>query len=266
VQLFHSLVALGQPRILRQQYLDFAVGRNFRKSLLVHGGRESDIRTSPDMDRLDDLRWAGHFRPAPEAPEGFQSWLNKSGRRWNTRDAVEIAMIQALTAVWPASLDVPTLTDRIRPALPQDQDEAGTRKIVRDALQKLFQQNFLNFALEPTPYDQMPPTDRALPTLVPGFAEIHRRRQDPGFGIGTFNLWHECVSLQLKPAEAFLIPFLDGRHSRKQLSLLLRDALNRGAVPALDGKSLKGRRNLDALADRMVGGLLDLLMRQGLLV
>jgi methyltransferase-like protein len=265
VQLSHSLVALGQPRMLRQQYLDFAIGRNFRKSLLVHDDRESEIRISPDMDRLGDLRWAGHFRPAPDAPEGFQSYLNKPGRRWNTRDAVEIAIIQTLTEVWPASLDVPALTDRIRPTLPQDLDEAGVRKALLDTLQKLFQQNFLNFALEPTPYDRMPSADRASPVLTPGFAEIYRRRQNPDFGIGTFNLWHESVSLQLRHAEAFLIPYLDGQHGRKQLTVLLRDALNRGAVPALDGKSLKGQRNLDALADRVVNGLLDLLMRQGLL-
>ncbi|WP_323028811.1 class I SAM-dependent methyltransferase [Castellaniella defragrans] len=266
VQLSHSLVALGQPRMLRQQYLDFAIGRNFRKSLLVHDDRESEIRISPDMDRLDDLRWAGHFRPAPDAPERFQSYFNKPGRRWNTRDAVEIAIIQTLTEVWPASLDVPALTDRIRPALPQDLDEAGEHKAVLDTLQKLFQQNFLNFALEPTPYDRIPSADHASPALTPGFAEIYRRCQNPDFGIGTFNLWHESVSPQLKPAEAFLIPYLDGQHSRKQLAILLRDALNRDTVPALDGKSLKGQRNLDALADRVVNGLLDLLVRQGLLI
>src|SRR5690606_18959961 len=51
VQLNHSLVALGQPREFRQQYLDFAVGRNFRKSLLVHKYRADKMLVSPDMER-----------------------------------------------------------------------------------------------------------------------------------------------------------------------------------------------------------------------
>src|SRR5690606_24704578 len=50
VQLNHSLVALGQPREMRQQYLDFAVGRNFRKSLLVHKDRADEILISPDLE------------------------------------------------------------------------------------------------------------------------------------------------------------------------------------------------------------------------
>src|SRR5690606_34681230 len=61
VQLNHSLVALGQPREMRQQYLDFAVGRNFRKSLIVHQERAEKIEVTPDLERMADMRWAGHF-------------------------------------------------------------------------------------------------------------------------------------------------------------------------------------------------------------
>lgn len=73
------------------------------------------------------------------------------------------------------------------------------------------------------------------------------------------------INLLLKKAEAFLLPHINGSNSRKQLATLLRDALSAGKVPNTDGKSLKGQRNLDALADKVVGKLLDLLKRQGVL-
>src|SRR5690606_19432850 len=59
VQLNHSLIAMGQPKVLRQQYLDFAIGRNFRKSLLVHHESVADVEVCPDLVLLRNLRWAG---------------------------------------------------------------------------------------------------------------------------------------------------------------------------------------------------------------
>lgn len=106
---------------------------------------------------------------------------------------------------------------------------------------------------------------RDMPRLIPGVAHIHRQRRDPAFGVGLYNLWHDTLNLQLKEAEAFVLPYMDGQHSRKQLATMLRDALSRGAVPGTDGKSMKGQRNLDAHADKILGKLLELLMRQGLL-
>lgn len=61
------------------------------------------------------------------------------------------------------------------------------------------------------------------------------------------------------------VPDSSGR-SRKQLAIALRDTLSRGDVLSTDGKSLKGQRNLDPTADKIVGKLLDLLKRQETLV
>ena len=63
-----------------------------------------------------------------------------------------------------------------------------------------------------------------------------------------------------------MLKHIDGQRTRKQLATVLRDALNRGDVVSTDGKSLKGQRNLDAVADKIVGKLLGLLKQQGVLV
>lgn len=270
VQLNHSLVALGQPRVVRQQYLDFAVGRNFRKSMIVHSERVDQLAVAPDLSRLEEVRWAGHFIEAdvPEgSPKNVRSYLNHRNRRINTSEPAVVAVIQTVTRAWPGSVTYEELQRGAREHLPPEiaADEHVVHKTVRDAVETLFRLNSLRYTLDPSPYDTRASGERNGPELVPGFQYLYERRKDKSFGVGTFNLWHETVNAQFKEAEEFLLPYIDGKHSRKQLAVILRDALQAGKVSATDGKSLKGQRNLDALADRMVGKLLDFLRRHALL-
>lgn len=271
VLLNHSLVAMGQPRELRQQYLDFAVGRNFRKSLIVHQERADQIAITPDLERLVDLRWAGYFTEADapdDAPKNRRFFQSHKKRPLHTGEAPVLAVIQALTHAWPASVDFDTLVKHVRADLTteQAQDDATTRKIVLDVLQTLFRLNSLLFTLEPSPYETEAASAKDnSPALIPGFTHILEQRKDPAFGVGTYNLWHDTVNLQLKEAETWLLPHINGSNSRKQLATLLRDVLSAGKVPSTDGKLLKGQRNLDATADKIVGKLLELLKRQGVL-
>lgn len=273
VQLHHSLVAMGQPREVRQQYLDFAVGRNFRKSLIVHKERSANIPKSPDLDKLTDLHWAGHFTEAPadeKTPKGRRKFRNHKNRIIYSNDPVILALFNALTHAWPATLSVQDLQEHAQTALGNTADTDTTRKQVLDALKTLFGLNCLRYSLEPGPYDTTKPSDSHgnSPTLalVPGLAHLMQQRSNPAFGIGLFNLWHENIAVTLKDAEHFLLQHMNGTHTRKQLATLLRDALHRGDVISTDGKSLKGQRNLDATADKTLGRLLDLLKRQGLLL
>lgn len=271
VQLNHSLVSIGQPRVLRQQYLDFAVGRNFRKSLVVHKERADQIHTSPYLEALADLRWAGHFTESdsptkdPKNRRFFRSYKNQP---LYTIEAPVLAVIQALTRVWPASMDFESLVKHARASLApeQAQDDAAARMAIIGALQTLFRLNSLRFTFEPTPHDLKETADGSdAPALIPGFAHILEQRKDPAFGVGTYNLWHDTVNLRLREAEAYVLAHINGNNTRKQLATALRNALTEGKVPNTDGKSMKGQRNLDAVADKIVGGLLDLLKRQGLL-
>lgn len=268
VQLHHSLIALGQPRAMRQQYLDFAVGRNFRKSLLVHNERGNQIMGSPDMGRLSDLRWASYFtpfEPDTKLPKGQKAFRNHRNNPLYSNDAVVLATINALTDAWPRSLSFDELHNAISTSLPSAQDDTARRTALQNALQTLFRLNTLRYTLEASPYDQDTDTPSHNPALLGTAHLLYERRKDPSFGVGLHNLWHETINIQLKDAEAFLMPYINGEHTRKQLATLLRDALTQGTVPATDGKSLKGQRNLDATADKMVGKLLDLLKRNGLL-
>lgn len=273
VQLNHSLVALGQGREVRQQYLDFAVGRNFRKSLLVHRSRAHLIPMSPDLDKLADLLWAEHFteeKPEATTRDASRIFRNHRGHAVYSSDPTVIEIFKTLTNAWPKALNFSALVKQIQKNLPALSEPEAAAKATLEALKTLFRLNCLRYGLEnvaPSNKTEKEKIDsNNKPLLIKGFAYLQQQKQNPGFGIGTYNLWHESINLSLNDVEAHLIQHIDGKHTRKQLSTRLRDALHRGDVCDSNGISLKGQRNLDATTEKIVSKLLTFLSRQGVLV
>ncbi|MBV6273202.1 methyltransferase regulatory domain-containing protein [Alcaligenaceae bacterium CGII-47] len=266
VQLNHSLVALGQPKVLRQQYLDFAIGRNFRKSMVVHHEREGEIDINPELGRVPDLRWAGFFvlqdSPA-NAPAGSQTYINHKGQNLTTSEAKVVAVLKTLSEAWPSAIGFSDLLAQVQAQELLRGDPEAVKQGVEEALQILFKLNQVRMSLEQGPYDSRHGTS---PMLVPGFAYLQVAGQDPAFDVGRANLWHEVVNIQLKDAEAFILPWIDGTNTETQLRTRLRDALQQGKVPSTDGQMLTGQRNLDATAGGILNKLFDLLRRNGLLL
>ncbi|MCK2127350.1 class I SAM-dependent methyltransferase [Thauera aromatica] len=261
VQLNHSLIALGQPKILRQQYLDFAIGRNFRKSLLIDGTRHPSIGNDPDLDRLADLRFAGRFTETgrdERAAKPRVKYTNHKGRELHTSDPMVEAVIHGLTQAWPRSATVECLLDA--PAVAAA--PGAERDAVLSALRTLYQLGMVHVTRDADAYA---PPSPALPTLIPGVCTLSAPAGDAPCLVGQFNLWHDARKPRFKPAERWLLPYLDGTQSEAQLRTRLRDALTQGRVPATDGQWLTGQRNLDAQAQTMVRRLLDFLRGQGLL-
>ncbi|MCH3786645.1 methyltransferase regulatory domain-containing protein, partial [Campylobacter jejuni] len=71
---FGGTVALGlnglsvnAGREMREQYLDFAIGRSFRKSLLVHAERAGDILDPPAGGAFVAMHFAADLTPLPGA-------------------------------------------------------------------------------------------------------------------------------------------------------------------------------------------------------
>ncbi|HEY9280508.1 MAG TPA: class I SAM-dependent methyltransferase [Eoetvoesiella sp.] len=266
VQLNHSLIALGQPKVMRQQYLDLAIGRNFRKSMLVQQEREAEIAISPDLGRLRDLRWAGFFTrgESPQgAPVGHHTYTNHKGGPLNTTEVRVIAVANALSQAWPVAVSFNDLVSHVQAQGVLAGDSSDVEKAVQEALDTLFKLNQLRFSLDAGPYANSQST---APQLIPGLAYLIQQNKDSASGVGRFSLWHDGINIQLKEAESFLLPHINGKNTENQLRALLRDVLHDGKVPATDGKMLTGQRNLDAKALLMVSKLLDFLNRQGALL
>jgi predicted O-linked N-acetylglucosamine transferase (SPINDLY family)/SAM-dependent methyltransferase len=204
VALFNSLKGLGQTAAVRQQYLDFAVGRRFRQSMLVHQERAGQCLSAPDLTRLEDLRFAGVFRmhrPEMGQPINRRRYTNQAGRSFVTEDTRVSAVMAALTAAWPATC---TMADLVA-AMPDQcwEDKDVLRQSVRKALETMLRAGVLRIASEATPYDaDTSATLRLLPHLRAAL-EAH----PDGGSVGTWTLWHAPVELALSAAE---VDFLRG--------------------------------------------------------
>lgn len=258
VQLNLSLTALGRSKVMRQQYLDFLVGQNFRKSLLVHAERSAGIAVQPDLERLTDLRFSAHFRQVDAPPDSLpgQKWfVDQNGMRLLSDDPAVLSLIGLLSESWPRSIG-------------WDESKAKTvldEVALRKALEELFRLGRVHLSIGPTPYDRAPAA--STPQLIPGVCQLLALMDAGENGhIGLYDLLHRSILWRPSEVDAFVLRLVDGKRKTADLRNELRDAWQRGNVPGPDGKSLVGQRNLDALAQRAVHQVLETLRQKGMLL
>ncbi|QKH39342.1 methyltransferase regulatory domain-containing protein [Achromobacter pestifer] len=257
VQLNLSLTAIGQPRLVRQQYLDFLVGQNFRKSLLVQLARQAEMLHQPDPARASALRLAAHFdkvdAPADVSSQNGEQWLrDQNGVMLCADNAATLAVTELLSQAWPRSLTVVEIVDRID--LPATDIERAWLHLVSVGRVLLAQ--------DQTPYDAIP-QDMA-PSLIPGIVALLDAKAGDDSQVAPSNLWHCPVYWTPDAVQFWTMRQMDGQRNEAALSKLLRDAWQQGIVSGPNGESLTGQRNLDALAQRFIRALLEILRRHAL--
>ncbi|MEQ9902917.1 MULTISPECIES: methyltransferase regulatory domain-containing protein [Pectobacterium] len=169
-------------KILKQQYLDFNVGRKRRFSLLVAAERAEKLESEIDVSRLDKLSWAGSFRRVMLA-EGFASnaHIANDGIQISTDHELTQRILDVLGEAWPASVTFKQLIFNTHfPEKKDDQHE----KNVRDSLYALLKQGLpsLHYCVGECVYRK---SDFSVLRFLPGIEG----------GWGSFNYWHESVSL-----------------------------------------------------------------------
>ncbi|MCU2394154.1 O-linked N-acetylglucosamine transferase family protein [Enterobacter ludwigii] len=182
-------VSDGASRTLSQQYLDYAVQREERFSLLCHLNRLSPP-VHPDLNLLRNLHWAGSFMPieldSAKAPRVFR---NNNGRIMRTDNAIIIRIMELLGNAWPMSLSFEQLVLNCRaPETHEDYQET-----VWEALKTLFMTCADGFfwSASPGAYNAAQNDDLAPVGLLPPAC--------PANNVSIMNLWGEWVSLT--PAE-----------------------------------------------------------------
>lgn len=268
---YGSAVALGlnglsvnASREMREQYLDFAVGRQFRKSLLVHAERAGDILDQPEGGAFTTMHFAADLTPLPPAagaPAGQRQFRTPANTAVTTQDPAMAALMDALAQAWPQSQPFAALLD----ILGRHHSGVPAETLAHTAighLVTLVQAGALHYRREPAPYE----TPQARPRLLPGTAQLLQEVTKPGCQVGMHNAWHHPVVPPAGALHRYLLGQIDGQRSSGDLRTLARDALTAGRFPHPDGKSYKGARNLDPLAQDIVTSLLAGLRRAGLLL
>ena len=191
-----------------QQYLDFAVNRSFRQSLLVNSGRAADAARSVQRDRLPAMHFAAHLPCV-----GGSTRLDGSEQVYGPADgsgvssshpAVKLAL-DALTRAWPGTLSRGALLAEVGASL---SDAAATPRATQEAaidelLDYLVRRGLVRLRENPVP---LAGTAGDLPRLEPGVRHLLEALSPDDHTVT--NLWHESVDVT--PAERALLPLLDG--------------------------------------------------------
>ncbi|MFD4839065.1 methyltransferase domain-containing protein [Achromobacter sp. NPDC058515] len=187
VSLSHSLLTMGQPATVRQQYLDFSTGRAFRQCMWVAQARSAEAHGMPDLARLQDLRFAsGLVRLAANGQEQGATYVNHQGRALITHDADVVTVVDTLAHAWPASLPFSAL---LAVLLHKNQvPDTDARKALDRAIRVLMENDLVHYCLDAGPYE------REVDTPVRLLACLDLNQQAaPDAPWPRFNLWHESI-------------------------------------------------------------------------
>lgn len=146
VRMTNSLLGLGQAEFVRQQYLDFASGRACRHTLLTRTVRHTGGRSFPSLDRLRNLRWAGHWEPDDLGPKhAGQIYKDVRGLHWRVPDVLSAQILDGLALSWPRTLSVGQLCKMT----------GGSEHDVLAALSLMFGADLLQYCVGQGPCDDL---------------------------------------------------------------------------------------------------------------
>lgn len=178
-------ISTGTKRVMSQQYLDYAVQRRERFTLLCHPEVVTP-QAAPDLTRLKMLHWAGNFRHLQnDHAKTSNAFEDINGRVINTENGILIRIMELLGSAWPMSLSFEQLVFNCQAPENREDIQEG----VWDALAVLFLTNPDGFYWSASPgvYNTAQ-NDQLLPAvLLPAL----RPEQDTAL----INLWNETVLL-----------------------------------------------------------------------
>ncbi|MDX1891756.1 class I SAM-dependent methyltransferase [Mycolicibacterium sp. 050158] len=232
----------GGVQVLVEQYLDFALNRMFRESLLVHAEAAARIRHQPDRGRFGGVHVAAWVPPAAEPTSidhARQEYVVSDATLFTNDPGVKAAM-DALSARWPWTSSRAELYDAVHTRLVSAGLTPGDRlaEHLDDLVGVLIMQGAASFRLDPIVPEEGDPRLLRLDPAARRMAEITRT---PDGTARTFNAWHETH--ELTPADALLVPLLDGTRDQ--------DALLAALVAGLDDDPAALAAQVDTLPQRL---------------
>ncbi|CAB3736476.1 hypothetical protein LMG26690_05302 [Achromobacter animicus] len=263
VAVMQNALSANETREVREQYLDFAVGRTFRKSMLVHSDRDSKILDRPEANAFAQMYLAAFLtrQPTPAgSPTAERRYLTIHNVGIASQDASFVAVAEVLRQAWPKCVPFSDLVKAARPKT-RELPDSELDELVLHHLVTLLNANALEYRLEPVTYES-----RVPPELIAGLKSLREFINLGNHEIGLYNLWHHNVRLPSDPICKFIMGHIDGTNTVSGLRTLLRDALAAGELAHPSGKSLKRTRNLDSVAQSLLNDVLTGLRNQGVLI
>lgn len=250
-------------RVMREQYLDFAVGRQFRQSVLVHAERADQILERPEASHFSSMFVSAQLQAEAErdrAHPGHRHFRTPSNTGLATQDPSLIALIEALLERWPNPISFDLARSIVGEKLTQTGPKLEHATLLH--LITLLNCGALRYRRESPGYS----TEAAKPCLIPGARELIIAAGEKTLQVGHYNLWHQLVNVGPEPATRYVATLLDGSLTQAEIRTRLRDALTSGRIPHPDGLALKNARNVDPVAQELLVRILGRMRTSGLLL
>jgi methyltransferase-like protein/ubiquinone/menaquinone biosynthesis C-methylase UbiE len=212
-------ILAGSDPLALEQYIDFFTGRTFRRSILIKADRAPSIQRARRFEHLRPLHFSSQLQlDKSKSDEKVSVFNHREGRVIRVTSPSVRRALARLAHTYPATLSLGQLTEG------EEHEEDRIRKAI---------------------FEMVVAGQVAISTLPlrvgheaaewPRVSLLARTEAAEGQPWVT-SLQHTPVLLQ--PMMAALFPYLDGTHNRKQLALLLTEALARGElqVPELQRK------------------------------
>ena len=257
-------LAVNAGREMREQYLDFAVGRSFRKSLLIHAERADAILDQPEGSAFTSMFLAADLRlqAAPAtAPAQQRQYLTARGATLTSHDPLAHTLMDLLAQSWPKSVSFAEILEAATKNAPARTPEDMTEALLAHVI-ALVQSNALYYRLEPSSYQ----SSQSKPALIAGALSLLPEVIKPGAQVSMHNLWHQGVTPPADPLSRHIMGMMDGSRTATELRSAVRDALTAGRHPHPNGQPYKGARNLEPVAQEFLNSLMAKLRRNGLLL
>jgi methyltransferase-like protein/predicted O-methyltransferase YrrM len=250
----YVLEQCGGVQVLIEQYLDFAVDRAFRESLLVHAERATQVQYDLNRSRYRQMHFAA-FVPPADGPTRLdhsnQGYLTSGGATLSTDDPGIKAAFDALNARSPWTLSREELVAAVRARLASAGVDAGRNleDRVDHLIEILITTGQVRCRLDAVVAE---PASTPLNVGEPfrGTAAFSREDRD----LHTFNLWHETVALS--PLDVHLLPLLDGTRGEDALVEELLTIARDGRIRIeLDDRRISDEAELRAVLTQYVDAL-----------
>lgn len=264
VAVLHNALSAEAPREMREQYLDFAIGRQFRKSLLVHANRAESILERPEANAFETMHLASRLslhKPPAGAPQKERHYRTSGGIGIKSSEPTFVAIADAMREAWPQAVPYCELLEAARPKVKKTTTDEQLSDLVLTHLVVLLNANALEYRIERVAYG----APAIKPEWIPGLRPLQKLAASGDLPVGMYNLWHQNSRLPADEAAQFIIRHIDGKNSLTDLRTLVRDALGEGIFPHPSGKSMKRVRNLEPVAQSLVSDVLAGLRGRGLL-
>jgi len=188
VEQLHRTISPQASKVVSQQYLDVAINRQQRFSLLVGEQHRDCVLPLPNKKQIKELNWAGSFQRLFKDNKPQNALITATGSLMTTDHALTLRVLDALGEVWPMSLSFSQIV--LHTALPEEKNDKHADQVA-GVLWSLFMQGSksLFFSYGPCPYSQS--SNNALKVL-PGLAALSDPQQPVTV---SFNFWHQAIEL-----------------------------------------------------------------------